>query len=80
MEEGANVNKLAKFKTSGEKSSKKFLGYVKKVNKFETKINQLFRCFASTKFFKFLSLSLYYFFNFLFQTQNQLYQPFFQIF
>ena len=34
-EEGANVNKLAKFKISGEKSSQKFFRSVKKVNKME---------------------------------------------
>ena len=34
-EEGANVNKLTKFKIPGEKSSQKFFRSVKKVNKLE---------------------------------------------
>ena len=34
-EEGANVNKLAKFKISGEKSSQKFFRSVRRVNKFK---------------------------------------------
>ena len=72
-EEGANLYKLVKFKISGEKSSQKFFGSVKKVNKLECSKNLSstnFRCFTSTKFFKFLSLSPYYSFNFPLQIQN----------
>ena len=38
-EEGANVEKLTKFKMSGEKSSQKFFRSVKKVNKLECSKN-----------------------------------------